>query len=124
VEAERDDASELAFGSDGFAVEGEGFGQEVAVFREPGVEGAGEFDGIDAVDDVVDGAVAGHGEEAGFLVAPGQANGAALVLIEGGAFLPDSFDVGGSADEAVDDKGEHGAEGVANGFGVAGVGDV
>ena len=124
VEAERDDAAESAFGSDGFAVQGEGFGQEVAVFYQPGVEGAGEFDGVDAVDHVVERAVAGHGEEAGFLVALGQADGAALVLIQGGAFLPDGLDVGGSADEAVNDEGEHGAEGVADGFGVTGVGEV
>ena len=88
VEAQGDDAAEAAFGSDGFAVEGEAFGEEVAVFGKPGVEGAGEFDGVDAVDDVVDRSVAGHGEEAGFLVALGEADGAALVLVEGGAFVP------------------------------------
>ena len=60
----------------------------------------------------------GHGEEAGFFVAAGQADGAALVLVEGGAFLPDGFNVLSTADEAVNDEGEHGAEGVA------GVGEV
>ena len=124
VEAEGNDAAEPAFGAEILAVQREGFGEEVAVFREPGVEGAGEFDGVDAVDEVVEGAVAGHGEEAGFLVAAGHADGAALVLVEGGAFLPDGFDVLGAADEAVNDEGEHGAEGVADGFGVAGVGEV
>ena len=86
VEAEGDDAAEAAFGSDAFAIKGEGFGEEIAVSNEPGVEGAGEFDGADAVDDVVEGSVAGHGEEAGFFVALGQADGAALVLVEGAAF--------------------------------------
>ena len=124
VETQGDDAAEVAFGADAFAVEGEGFGEEVAVCGEPGVEGAGEFDGADAVDDVVEGAVAGQGEEAGFFVAPGQADGAALVLVEGAAFGPNGFDVAGSADEAVNDEGEHGAEGVTDGFGVAGVGEV
>ena len=91
--------------------------------RQPGVEGAGEFDGIDAVDHVVEGTVAGHDQQAGFLVAAGQADGAALVLIERGALVPDGFDVGGAADQSVNDEGEHGAEGVAHGFGVAGVGE-
>jgi len=50
VETEGDDAAEAPFGADGFAVQGEGFGEEFAVFGEPGVEGAGEFDGVDAVD--------------------------------------------------------------------------
>ena len=124
VETERHDAAEPAFGSGILAVQREGFGEEVAVFREPGVEGAGGFDGVDAVDEVVERAVAGHGEEAGFLVSAGQADGAALVLVKGGAFLPDGFDVLGTADEAVNDEGEYGAEGVADGFWVAGVGEV
>ena len=37
--------------------------------------------------------------------------------------MPNGFDVIGSADEAVDDEREHGAEGMADGFGVAGVGE-
>lgn len=123
METEGDDAAEAAFGADAFAVDGEGFGKEVAVLGEPSVEGAGEFDGADAVDDVVERAVAGHGEKAGFLVALGQADGAALVLVERGAFLPDGFDVAGSADEAVNDEGEHGAKRMTDGFGVAGVGE-
>jgi len=123
VETECHDAAESAFGSEIFAVEGEGFGEKVAVFHQPGVECVGEFDGVDAVDHVVDRAVAGHGEKAGLRVALGQADGAALVLIEWGAFLPDGLDVASSADEAVDDEGEHGAEGVANGFGIASVGE-
>ena len=124
VETERDDAAEPAFSSDAFAVQGEGFGKEFAVCHQPRVEGAGEFNGIDAVDDVVKGAVAGHGEETGFRVAPGHADGAALVLIKRRAFVPDCFDVLGTADEAINDEGEHGAEGVADGFGVTGVGEV
>ena len=32
-----------------FAVQSEGFGEEFAVFREPGVERAGEFDGVKAI---------------------------------------------------------------------------
>ena len=123
VETECHDAPEPAFGTDGFTVQREGFGQQFAVFHQPGVEGLGEFDRVDAVDDVVERAIAGHDQEAGFLVALGQADGAALVLIKGGAFLPDGFDVGRSADETVDDEGEHGAEGMADGFWVAGVGE-
>lgn len=123
VVAEGDDTPEAAFGSDAFAIDGEGFGKKFAVCHEPDVEGTGEFDGADAVDDVVDGSVTGHGEEAGFLVALGQADGTALVLIKGGAFVPDGFDIASPADEAVNDEGEHGAEGVADGFGVAGVGE-
>ena len=73
VEAEGDDAAQPALGSEVIAVQREGFGEEVAVFREPGVESAGEFNGVDAVDEVVEGAVAGHGEEADFFVAAGQA---------------------------------------------------
>lgn len=83
LEAQGHDAPEAAFGSDAFAVEGEAFWEEVAVFGEPGVEGAGEFDRADAVDDVVESSVSGHGEEAGFRVALGQADGAALVLVKG-----------------------------------------
>ena len=42
-------AAEPTFGSDAFAVQREGFGEEFAVFREPGVERAGEFDGVKAI---------------------------------------------------------------------------
>lgn len=64
VETEGDDAAEATFRSEVFAVEGEGegFGQQVAVFGQPSVEGSGEFDGAIAVDDVVDGTVAEHGQ--------------------------------------------------------------
>ena len=91
VETEGDDAADPPFGSDAFAVQRKGFGQEFAFFCQPGVEGAGEFCGGDAVDDVVKRAVAGHGEETGFFAALGQADGATLILIEGGAFVPDGF---------------------------------
>ena len=123
VEAEGHDASEPAFGSEGLGVEGQGFGKKIAVFPQPGVQGAGEFDRIDPVDDVVERAVARHGEPAGFLVAPGQSDGAALVLVERSALAPDGFDVLGAAEESIDDEREHGAEGMADGFGVAGVGE-
>ena len=113
VEAEGDDAAKATFGSEVFAVESEGFGQVFAVGGEPGVEAAGEFDRADAVDDVVDGAVSGHDEEAGLFVPFGEADGAALVLVKGAAFVPDRFDVVGSANQPVDDEGKHGAEGVA-----------
>ena len=87
-------------------------------------EGAGEFDGSVMVEEAL-----GDGQFAIILFAAvgalgeGLAGGAAMVLVEGGAFLPDGFDVVGSADEAVNDEGEHGVEGVADGFGVAGVGE-
>jgi len=51
VETECHDAPEPAFGTDGFAVQREGFGQQLAVFHQSGVEGLGEFDRVDAVDD-------------------------------------------------------------------------
>lgn len=123
VEAKGDDAAESAFGSDAFAVQREGFGKQFAVFHKPGIEGTGELDRVDAVDDVVEGTVAGHGEQAGLGVFASQADGTALVLIEGSAFLPDRFDVMCAADQPIDKEGEHGAEGVADGFGVAGVGE-
>lgn len=123
VEAKGDNAAESAFGSDAFAVQREGFGKQFAVFHKPGVEGTGEFDRVDAVDDVIECTVTGHGEESGFGVFARQADGTALVLIEGGAFLPDRFDVLCTADQPIDKEGEHGAEGVADGFGIAGVGE-
>jgi hypothetical protein len=87
------------------------------------LDGAGEFDWVDAVDYVVECSVAGHGKEAGFFVSAGHANGAALVLVEGGAFLPDRFDILSTADQAIDEEGEHGTEGMADCFGIAGVGE-
>lgn len=74
VVAEGDDTSEAAFGSDALAVEGEEFGKKFAISCKPGVEGTGEFDRLDAIDVVVDRSVAGHGEQTGFLVAPGKAD--------------------------------------------------
>lgn len=123
VETECHHAPEPTFGTDGFTVQREGFGEKFAVFHQPGVEGLGEFDRVDAVDDVVERPIAGHGQQAGLFVALGQTDGPALVLVKGGAFLPDGFDVGRSADESIDDEGEHGAEGMADGFWVAGVGE-
>jgi hypothetical protein len=123
MKTEGDDAAESSFGSKILAVQGKGFGKVVAVGSQPGVELTGKFDGADPVDDVVDRSVAGHGEETGFFAALGQSDGAALVLIKGAAFVPDGFDVVGSADQAVDDEGEHGAEGVAARFGITGVGE-
>lgn len=58
----------------------------------------------------------------GALVALGQADGPALVFVEWATLVPDGFDIGGSADEAVDDEGEHGPKGAADGFEVAGAG--
>ena len=123
VEAQGDDAAETAFGPEVFAIEGEGFWQVFAVGDEPGVEMTGQFDGVDAVNDVVDRAVSRHDEEPSFFVSFGEPDGSALVLVEGAAFVPDRFDIVGSTDEPVDDEGEHGAQGVTPGFGAARVGE-
>ena len=74
----------------------------ITVIPQPGVEGAGQFDRIDAVDHVVDGSVAGHDELAGLLVAFGQSDGAPLVLVERAALVPDGLDVVRAADQPVD----------------------
>ena len=84
--------------------EGEAFGQEVAVGREPLVDGVGEGVGVDLVDDVVEGVVAGEEELAADGVATSKADGGALVLVEGTAFGPDGFDVGGAAEQAVGEQ--------------------
>ena len=52
----------------------------------------------------VEGVVAGEEELAADGVAAGEADGGALVLIEGAAFGPDGFDVGGSAEKSVGEK--------------------
>jgi hypothetical protein len=59
--------------------QGETFGQLVLVDREPLVEGGGKGLRVDAVDEIVDGAVAGH-DEAPVLIAHVQAYGFALSL--------------------------------------------
>ncbi len=92
-----------------FSVEGEAFGEEVGVALEPGVEGAAEDGGVEGVQEVVEGVVAGELEAAGFFFALVEADGGALLLVEGSAFSPNAFDVGGAADEAVGDEAEHGA---------------
>ena len=102
--AEGDERAEFAFSAEVLAVEREAFGQEVAVSREPLVDGVGEGVGVDLVDDVVEGVVAGEEELAADGVAAGEADGGALVLIEGTAFGPDGFDVGGSAEKSVGEK--------------------
>ena len=85
-------------------VEGEAFGEEVTVGHEPLIDGIGERMRIDLVDDVVDGVVAGKEQMTAFLVAAGEAEGGALVLVEGTAFGPDGFDIGSTAEQSV---GEH-----------------
>ena len=55
VVAEGDGGSEFAF-----AAEGEAFGEEVVVGREPLVDSVGKGVGVDLVDDVVEGIVAGE----------------------------------------------------------------
>lgn len=62
VASAKEDAAESAFCSDVFAIQREGFGKWFAVFHQPGVEGAGEFDRVDAVDDVIECTVTEHGE--------------------------------------------------------------
>ena len=83
---------------------GVAFGPEVAVSREPLVDGPSEGVGIDLVDEVVEGVVAGELEQAANRVAAGEAEGGALVLVEGAAFGPDGFDVGGTAEQAVGEQ--------------------
>ena len=63
--------------------EGEAFGEGVTVGHEPLIDGIGERTGAHLVDDVVDGVVAGKEQMAAFLVAAGEAEGGALVLVEG-----------------------------------------
>ena len=123
--AEGDDGAEGVAGAvaEVFAVEGEAFGEEVAVFLKPGVEGLAEEGGVEDVEEVVEGVVAGEFEAAGFVTLV-EADGGALLLVERAAFSPNAFDVGGAADEAVGEEAEHGAEGVAAAFGVAEVIDV
>ena len=104
VVAEGDERSEFAFSTEVFAVEGEGFGEEVAVGGEPLVDGEGKGVGVDLVDDVVEGVVAGEGEQVANRMAAGEADGGALVLVEGAAFGPDGFDVGGTAEQAVGEQ--------------------
>ena len=109
--------------SEVFAIKGEAFGELVLMDREPLVEGGGEGDRIDAVDEVVEGIVAGHDEVSAF--APDvEADGFALVLAEGGAAFPNRFDVGRSDEQAVGDEAEHRDFGVAPGEGAAVIGDV
>lgn len=112
LKAKGDDFSELSFAAEVFAVEGEGLGQGVLVGLEPAGEGVGEFDGVEAVDEVVEGIVSGEQETSAFFVPMGEADGAAMILGERAAFAPDRFDVGCAAEQAVGDEGEHGAEGV------------
>ena len=58
VAAERDDGTEVV--AEVFAVKGEALGKIVVIGHQPGVEGGGEFVGVDGVDHVVDGVVAGQ----------------------------------------------------------------
>ena len=122
--AEGYDGSEFAFAAEVLAIDGEGLGKQVAVGDEPAVERTGQRSGVDGVEQVVEGIVAGHEEQAAFRMAAGQANRGALLLGERAAFLPDAFDVGRAAKQAIADEGEHGADGMAAGFGVARVIDL
>jgi len=106
-----------------FAIEGEAFGKLVLMDREPLVEGSGEGDRIDAVDEVVEGIVAGHDEVPAF-AADVEPDGFALALAEGGAAFPNRFDVGRSDEQAMGDEAEHRDLGVAPGEGTAVIGDV
>lgn len=60
---------------------------------EPLVELLGEGFGIDAVDEVVEGVVAGH-DKPSVLISLVESDGFALVLAEGTAAFPDGFDRG------------------------------
>jgi len=60
---------------------------------EPLVELLGEGFGIDAVDEVVEGVVAGH-DKPSVLISHVEYDGFALVLAEGTAAFPDGFDRG------------------------------
>ena len=76
-------AAQCYDGSEGvaevFSVQGEAFGQPVLVDREPLVECGGKGFGVDGVDEIVDGTVAGH-DEAPVLVTHVQTYGFALSL--------------------------------------------
>jgi len=48
----------------------------------------------------------------------------AVALAKEGGMEAEGDNVVGSADQSVDDEGEHGAEGMADGFGMAGVGEL
>lgn len=78
VTAQGDDGSQGV--AEVFSVQSEAFGQLVLVDREPLVESGGKGFGVDGVDEIVDGAVAGH-NEAPVLVAHVQAYGFALSLV-------------------------------------------
>ena len=112
VFAEGDDGSEVV--TEVFAIEGEAFGELVLVGCEPLVERGGEGRRIDAVDEVVEGVVAGHDEVPAFAADVG-ADGFALALAEGGAAFPDCFDIGRSDEQAVGDEAEHRDFGVTSG---------
>ena len=101
VVTEGDEGSEFAFATEILAVECEAFGEEVAVSREPLVDGPSEGVGIDLVDDVVESVVTGEEELAANRVAAGETEGGALVLVEGTAFGPDGFDIGSAAEVSV-----------------------
>ena len=58
VAAEGDDGTELV--AKIFAVNGKALGKVVVIGHQPVVEGGGEFVGVDGVDHVVDGVVAGQ----------------------------------------------------------------
>jgi len=55
-------------------------------------------------------------------VAFAETDGGALLPVERAAFFPDAFDVGCASGQAVENGGEHGADGTAAGFGVARIG--
>ena len=121
VFAEGDDGSEVV--AEVFAVEGKAFGKLVLMGGEPLVEGGGEGRRIDAVDEVVEGVVAGHDEVPAF-AADVEADGFALALAEGGAAFPDRFDVGRSDEQAVGDEAEHRDFSVASRERAAVIGDL
>ena len=109
--------------ADGFAVEGEALGQDALVVLQPPGEGGGEGDGVNVVDEVVEGVVAGHFEPTtAVFFAPGQSDGFAVTLAQGGDFLVDVGHVLAAHDHAEGNEGEHGAQGMAATVGAAGVG--
>lgn len=105
-----------------FAVQRQAFGQFVLVEREPLVERFGQGLGIGLVDEVIERIVTWHGE-ASIFITDVEPDGFTLVLTEGGAALPDGFDIRGTYQKSVADETEHRDFGITSGVCAAVVGN-
>ena len=119
--AYRDDGSEGV--AEIFSIQGQAFGKLVLMGGEPLVQSVGEGLGIDAIDKVVEGVVAGH-DKPPVLIAHIESDSFALALAQGTAAFPDRFDVRRSDEQAVSDEAKHGDFGIASGVAAAVIGDV